>query len=64
MIHHFDEIKEHLDVASELYNFLKKSAVLESYEGATLKRLKETRWPVHLESTRHIKKTWKPSSSS
>jgi hypothetical protein len=33
---------------------LKKSAVLESYDGTALKRLIETRWSGHYENTKHV----------
>ena len=40
--------------STSLYNFFKKSAVLECYEGSALKRLIETRWSEHFESVSHI----------
>ncbi|XP_028410822.1 zinc finger protein 862-like [Dendronephthya gigantea] len=49
-----DEIKEYYGTIMALYNFFKKSAVLESYEGTALKRLIETRWSGHYESTSHV----------
>jgi hypothetical protein len=49
-----DEIKGYYGIITALYNFFKKSAVLESYDGTTLKRLIETRWSGHNESTRHV----------
>ena len=53
------EIKEYFDIISSLYNFFKKSAVLEGYEGTALKRLIATRWSGHHDSTNHVNKNYK-----
>ena len=49
-----DEVKEYYSIIAALYNFFKKSAVLESYDGTALKRRIETRWSGHYESTKHV----------
>ena len=48
------EIKDYYGTITALYNFFKKSAVFESYDGTALKRLIETRWSGHYESTWHV----------
>ena len=48
------EIKDYYGTITALYNFFKKSAVFESYDGTALKRLIETRWSGHYESTKHV----------
>ncbi|CAB4015919.1 zinc finger MYM-type 1 [Paramuricea clavata] len=53
-----DEVKEYFDTTAALYKFFKKSAVLESYNGTALKRLIETRWSGHFESTSHVHKNY------
>ena len=52
------EIKEYFDIISSLYQFLKKSAVLNMYEGTQLKRLIATRWSGHFDSTSHVNKNY------
>ena len=53
------ETKEYFDIISSLYNFFKKSAVLEGYEGTALKRLIATRWSGHHDGTNHVNKNYK-----
>ena len=48
------QIKEYFDIDSSLYNFFKKSAVLEAYDGTQLKRLIATCWSGHFNSTSHL----------
>ena len=52
------EIESYFSTSSAIYNFFKKSAVLECYEGSALKRLIETRWSGHYESVSHINKNF------
>ena len=49
-----EEIRDYFEIVSCLYTFLKKSAAMAAYEGSTLKRLIETRWSGHFESTNHV----------
>ena len=58
VMENIDEIKGYYGIISALYNFFKKSAVLESYDGTALKRLIETRWSGHYESTCHVNKNY------
>lgn len=53
-----EEVSEYFSVITALYKFFKKSAVLESYDGTPLKRLIETRWSGHFESTSHVNKNY------
>ena len=48
------EIRDYFEIVSCLYTFFKKSAALAAYEGSALKRLVETRWSGHVESTYHV----------
>ena len=41
-----------------MYNFFKKSAVLEFYDGSALKRLIETRWSGHYDSVNQVYKNY------
>ena len=52
------DIKEYFDIISSLYQFFKKSAVLNMYEGTQLKRLIATRWSGHFDSTNHVNKNY------
>ena len=52
------DIQEYFDIISTLYNLFKKSAVMEIYEGTQLKRLIETRWSGHFDSTSHMNKNY------
>ena len=58
VMENIDEIKGYYGIILALYNFFKKSAVLESYDGTALKRLIETRWSGHYESTCHVNKNY------
>ena len=58
VVENLDEIKEYYGTITALYNFFKKSAVLESYDGTALKRLIETRWSGHYDSTSHVNKNY------
>ena len=49
-----EEIRDYCEIVSCLYTFFKKSAALAAYEGSALKRLVETRWSGHFESTYHV----------
>ena len=49
------EIKDYYaGMITALYNFFKKTAVHKSYAGTAMKRLIETRWDSHYESTNHL----------
>ena len=52
------EVSEYFGIITALYAFFKKSAVLESYGSTALKRLIETRWSGHFDSTEHINKNY------
>ena len=52
------EVEEYFNILVTLYNFFKKSAVLESYDGTPLKKLIATRWSGHLDSTSHVHKNY------
>ncbi|CAB4010742.1 Zinc finger MYM-type 1 [Paramuricea clavata] len=58
IMENLDEIKEYYGTITALYNFFKKSAVLESYDGTALKRLIETRWSGHYNSTSQVNKNY------
>lgn len=58
VMENIEEICDYFGIVSSLYNFFKKSAVLEVYEGSALKRLIETRWSGHFESTNHVNKNF------
>ena len=53
-----DEIEEYFGIVTSLYNFFKKSAVNESYVGSALKRLIDTRWSGHFDSTKNINQNY------
>ena len=53
-----DEIKDYFSTISSMYNFFKKSAVLEFYDGSALKRLIETRWSGHYDSVNQVYKNY------
>lgn len=52
------EIEEYFSIVTTLYNFFKKAAVSEAYGGSALKRLIETRWSGHFDSTKNIYKNY------
>ncbi|CAB3993665.1 zinc finger MYM-type 1 [Paramuricea clavata] len=58
VMENLDEIKEFYGTITALYNFFKKSAALESYDGTALQRLIETRWSGHYDSTSHVNKNY------
>ena len=58
VMQNLDEVNENFSIIAALYKFSKKSAVLESYVGTALKRLTETRWSGHFESTNHVNKNY------
>ena len=55
VVQNIDELRVFFDTLSAIYTFFKLSNVSESYEGTSIKRLIDTRWSGHMESSKSIK---------